>query len=122
MSTGLSNRDISIIKTVLQDFPEVESATLFGSRAKGNFKTGSDIDIAISLKKDSQKSIQEIHDKLEEETPLPYFFDVIDFNTIQNSDLIKHIKRVGIDILMYEPITNITSGSMKLIPSSKIES
>ena len=106
MSIGLSNRDISIIKTVLQGFSEVESATLFGSRAKGNFKTGSDIDIAISLKKGSQKSIQEIHDKLEEETPLPYFFDVIDFNTIQNSDLIEHIKRVGIDILMYKPAIN----------------
>ena len=99
MSTGLSNKDMSIIKAVLQDFSEIESATLFGSRAKGNFKTGSDIDIAISLKKGFQKSIQKIHDKLEEETPLPYFFDVIDINTIQNSDLIAHIKRVGIELL-----------------------
>lgn len=100
MSTGLSNRDISIIKAVLHGFSEIESATLFGSRAKGNFKTGSDIDIAISLKKNSHESIQKIHDKLEEETTLPYFFDVIDINTIQNSDLIKHIKRVGINILI----------------------
>jgi len=105
MNTGLSYKDMSIIKTALQNFTGVESAILFGSRAKGNFKTGSDIDIAISFKKDTQTNIQEIHDQLEEETPLPYFFDLVDFNTIQNQDLIEHIKRVGIDILMYNTHT-----------------
>jgi len=40
MNTGLSARDLSIIKTTIASFEAVESATLFDSRAKGNYKTG----------------------------------------------------------------------------------
>jgi len=50
MNTGLSAKDLSIIKTTIGSFEAVESVTLFGSRAKGNYKTDSDIDIAIKLK------------------------------------------------------------------------
>jgi len=36
---------------------------------------------------------------LNEETTLPYFFDVINLEKIKSSNLIQHIERVGIDIL-----------------------
>ena len=104
MNTGLSATDLAIIKTAIGSFAGVESATLFGSRAKGNYKTGSDIDIAIKLKQATTDTlapnpISLIHDKLEEETPLPYFFDVINYHTIKNQALIEHIDRVGVKIL-----------------------
>jgi len=88
MNTGLSAKDLSIIKTTIASFEGVESATLFGSRAKGNYKIGSDIDIAIKLKQATTNTLTSnpinlIHDKLEEETPLPYFFDVINYHTIK---------------------------------------
>ncbi len=99
MNTGLSAKDLSIIKATIASFEEVESATLFGSRAKGNYKTGSDIDIAIKLNPVTSSPISLIHDKLEEETPLPYFFDAINYHTIKNQALIEHIDRVGVKIL-----------------------
>ena len=104
MNTGLSATDFSIIKTTIASFEDVESATLFGSRAKGNYKTGSDIDIAIKLKQATTNTLTSnpinlIHDKLEEETPPPYFFDVINYHTIKNQALIEHIDRVGVKIL-----------------------
>lgn len=99
MNTGLSQSDLEIIKATLHSFHNIDSAILFGSRAKGTYKKGSDVDIAIKLTSKSHKdSIQLIHDKLEEETPLPYFFDVIDITTIQNKDLLEHINRVGIPL------------------------
>ncbi len=102
MNTGLSAKDLSIIKTTIASFECMESATLFGSRAKGNYKTGSDIDIAIKLKQPTTPTpnpISLIHDKLEEETPLPYFFDAVNYHTIQNQALIEHINRVGVKLL-----------------------
>ncbi len=44
---GLRERDIKNIITTLNKFSEIESSKIFGSRAKGNYKKGSDIDIAI---------------------------------------------------------------------------
>ena len=104
MNTGLSATDLAIIKTAIGSFEGVESATLFESSAKGNYKTGSDIDIAIKLKQTTSNTltpnpISLIHDKLEEETPLPYFFDVVNYHTIKNKALIEHIDRVGVKIL-----------------------
>jgi len=104
MNTGLSAKDLSIIKTTIGSFEAVESTTLFGSRAKGNYKTGSDIDIAIKLKQTTTNTltpnpISFIYHKLEEETQLPYFFDVINYHTIKNQEFIEHIDRVGVKIL-----------------------
>ena len=47
MQYGLSDNDLLSIQSVLQHFPQVEQAILYGSRAKGNYKTGSDVDIAL---------------------------------------------------------------------------
>lgn len=96
MNTGLTGSDLKIIQHTIGAFDNIEPVILFGSRAKGTYKKGSDVDIAIIFtNKNQSNSIQLIHDKLEEETPLPYFFDVIDYNTIQNKELIEHIERVG---------------------------
>ncbi len=97
MDTGLSTHDLDIIKNTLAKFPAVRTATLFGSRAKGTYKQGSDIDIAIELTpSEAGTTTNLLHDVLEEETPLPYFFDVVDYSTIENQELIDHIDRVGI--------------------------
>lgn len=47
MNFGLVDGDLSSIVRAISSFEEIEKATLFGSRAKGNYKSGSDIDIAI---------------------------------------------------------------------------
>lgn len=94
---GLSTKDINEIIHVISQFPAVREAVIFGSRAKGNFKTGSDIDIAIKGENVSAV-LPQIHFKLEEDTSLPFFFDLIDYSSISNPDLTDQINRVGISL------------------------
>ncbi len=51
MNHGLWQRDIEEIVQANRRFPEIEEVLLFGSRAKGNYKLGSDVDIAIKGRK-----------------------------------------------------------------------
>ena len=44
---GLLDRDIKYIRKALEKYDEIEKAVIFGSRAMGNYKKGSDVDIAI---------------------------------------------------------------------------
>lgn len=97
MTGGLTDRDWQIIKEVFAQFPEVKEAFLFGSRAKGNYKRGSDVDIA--LKGDHlSRAVTRISANLNEESPLPYCFDVLDYKAIASIDLLSHIDRVGVKI------------------------
>ncbi len=95
MNNGLTDNDIKIISSVLEKFVEVETAVIYGSRALGNFKKGSDVDISLKGENLSNEICSKIHFMLEEETLLPYFFDITNFNTISNINLIDHINRVG---------------------------
>lgn len=47
MEFGLTEKDLAYIKAVIAEFAEIRQAVIFGSRAKGNFKRGSDVDIAV---------------------------------------------------------------------------
>lgn len=92
---GLRDSDINTIRQVLQQFPEVQSALMFGSRAKGNYRSGSDVDIALKGEALSYQIILRISAQLNEETLMPYHFDVLDYNTLTNDQLKDHINRVG---------------------------
>jgi len=68
------------IITTMQQFPEIEKAAIFGSRVKGNYKPGSDVDIAIWGNDISFSTLSRLHAILEEESPMPYFFDIVDYS------------------------------------------
>ncbi len=93
---GLSEEDIRIIRLVLSKHQEVEEAHILGSRAKGNFKQGSDVDISLKGNNLSVHIAAAIQEELNEETQMPYQFDVLYYDSIENDDLRKHIDRVGI--------------------------
>ncbi len=93
---GLSENALSIIQNELSLHTEIEQASIFGSRAKGNYKPGSDIDIAIIGKKTDALLALNINGKLNESSPLPFHFDIVNYNDISNPDLKAHIDRVGI--------------------------
>ncbi len=91
---GLDPDTIRNIKTAFSELPQIEKVILYGSRAKGNYKKGSDIDITLLGKNLNLQTIYQLDDKLDE-LYLPYTFDISIFNQIDNLDLIDHIKRVG---------------------------
>lgn len=92
---GLLDRDIEYITKAMEKFNEIEKAIVFGSRAMGNYKKGSDIDIAIIGDKVDSRIIYSLDDYLNEIYPLPYFFDILDFKSIANENLKEHINIEG---------------------------
>ena len=96
MSSGLSPAEVDIICHAAKKLMSVREVVLFGSRAKGTFSTGSDVDLAV--KGCSTDDAIRLSSILNEETTLPYFFDVVVYETIQSRDLIEHIDRVGMKI------------------------
>lgn len=48
MEYGLDTKYMEMIRSIFSRYPEVEKAILFGSRAKGNYKRGADIDMAVA--------------------------------------------------------------------------
>jgi predicted nucleotidyltransferase len=96
MHFGLKESTIKKIRSVLARHPQVEEAVLYGSRAKGNFKNGSDIDLTLCGSAELTldvlyKIVQEIDDLL-----LPYTIDLSIFTSLSDPDLIEHIRRVGV--------------------------
>jgi predicted nucleotidyltransferase len=94
---GLSQRDVNTLINILRKYSAVADVVLFGSRAKGTFKPGSDIDLAVMNNGVSNAEILKIKNDLEESS-LPYFVDVVNYPKIKTADLINHIKRVGVSI------------------------
>lgn len=95
---GLKDTDIATIKSAIAEFSVIKDARIYGSRAKGNFKPGSDVDIALFGDVDFNV-ISTLNRKLNEEGTMPYFFDITAYETSENEDLKAHIDRVGISIL-----------------------
>lgn len=92
---GLLERDLKYILEAVNKYSEIEEVIIFGSRAMGNYKKGSDVDIALKGEYVNRKIVCRLSDDLNEEYPLPYFFDVVNYNNISNEELKKHIDNVG---------------------------
>lgn len=95
MNFGLKEFELDYIVNTIKKFPEIDKAIIFGSRAKGNYKPGSDVDIAVCGEHVSFDTLTALHSKLEEEVPLPYFFDVVDYTHLSHKELKDHINRAG---------------------------
>ena len=95
---GLSDSALEQVTEAIRQFDQIVAVVLFGSRAKGNYKPGSDIDLAVKGDRVSPRNVAQLADCLNEETPLPYFFDVVHYETLDNQALVDHIDRVGIVI------------------------
>ena len=91
----LPKNSIKLILEAIRSFPSIDEAVVFGSRAKGKSKRGSDIDIAIKGEQINFDVVTKLSSLLNEELPLPYYFDIIDYKAIQNEALREHINRVG---------------------------
>ena len=94
MNFGLKQEDINKINEIFSHYTAIEQVILYGSRAKGNFQPGSDIDLAIIDLNLSFSDVSDIEMKLDD-LLLPYKIDLAQKRKISNLDLIEHINRVG---------------------------
>lgn len=97
MTTGLTDNHLAILRTAISHFPEIEVALLFGSRAKGTYREGSDVDLAVKGDSVTRRTVAALNSELEDSL-LPFFVDVVAYNSISNAELKSHIDRVGIKI------------------------
>lgn len=94
---GILEADIQRIVSIFRANPNINELILFGSRAKGNFDQGSDIDLVI--KGQALKLNDILKAKLEvDKLLLPYKFDIVIYNRIKEKALLNHIDRVGVKL------------------------
>ena len=98
MNFGLSNKTLTKIIDSMKEFDEIEGMIIFGSRALGNYKRGSDIDLALIGEDVNEQIVLELSKRLNQELPLPYHFNIIAYGSIKNEALIEHIDQYGIMI------------------------
>ncbi len=92
---GLDPDTLINIKNIFSKFENISKVILYGSRAKGNYKKGSDIDITLVGKElNLNNTVYPLMDAIEE-LYLPYTFDISILKQIDNKNLIDHINRVG---------------------------
>lgn len=95
MRFGLKDEVIEEIQSIFIKYPQIEKAVLYGSRAKGNFKNGSDIDLTLFGAGLNLNLLYKIENEIDD-LLLPYSIDLSIFEQITNTDLIEHIGRAGI--------------------------
>jgi len=100
---GLTTATVEKIVGVLALFPAVEEAVLFGSRAKGSHKPGSDIDLSLVGESLDWRTVGRIYDALDDQM-LPYRFSLILFDRNTDPDVAAHITRVGVPLYQREPV------------------
>ena len=94
-SFGLPDQTLRTVRAILADYPTVEKAILYGSRAKGNYRKGSDIDLTLIGAALNHGLLAEIATRLEACT-IPYTVDLSLITQIDNPNLLAHIDRVGV--------------------------
>lgn len=92
---GLKPDVIERMNAVFAAFPDVAQVILYGSRAKGDFKRGSDIDLCLVGDGLSMPTLLKIDTELDD-LLLPYKIDLSIRGHIDNTALLSHIERVGI--------------------------
>jgi type I restriction enzyme S subunit len=95
MNYGLPEPTIEKIRGVFGRFPEIEKAVIYGSRAKGNFKPGSDIDLTLYGEALTSNLLPKIESALDD-LLLPYKIDLSIFDELNHAKLRDHIERVGV--------------------------
>jgi len=93
---GLSADVIAKIHAVFGNFASIEKAILYGSRAKGTYRNGSDIDLTLIGKNLTHTQLLSIELALDE-LMLPYKFDLSLHHQLDSPELLDHIRRVGIE-------------------------
>lgn len=97
MNYGLEDKEWKVLTDAFAKCDGIEGVILYGSRAKGNYKPFSDVDITLLGENLTRHNVNTLA-LLIDDLMLPYQFDISIFNQLHNEDLVDHIKRRGIMI------------------------
>jgi len=96
-SFGLSAATLDKLNSVFARHSAIDAVLIYGSRAKGNYRAGSDIDLSIKGSEIPFAELMQIEDQIDD-LMLPYTVDLSQYRQLENADLIAHIDRVGVEI------------------------
>ena len=95
MQYGLSDKTLNTINSIFSKYQNIKQVVLYGSRAKGNYRNGSDIDLALKTGENfCFTDLLRVGNDFDD-SDMPYFVDVSNYDHISNPDLKAHIDRVG---------------------------
>ena len=100
---GLPARTLEEITSALRRFPDIRWVKLYGSRAMGRQRPGSDIDLAFSGPIDHSAALAGAFDEL----PTPYLFDVTHWESLRHEGLRQHIAEVGVMVPGFSPCAEL---------------
>ena len=90
---GITQNIINELNNIFHKYENIEKVIIYGSRAKGNFREGSDIDLTI-IGGIERKDLMKIKDEIDD-SYIPYLFDISIYNQLTSESLKDHINRVG---------------------------
>ena len=95
MQYGLSEKTLNTLNLIFRKYPDIRQVILYGSRAKVNYRNGSDIDLTIKAGENfTFTNLLRISGDFDD-SDMPYFVDVSIYDKLSNPDLKAHIDRVG---------------------------
>lgn len=92
---GFPASAISALKTIFKSYPQIDQVILYGSRAKGTYRNGSDIDLCINAPTMGLTELLAIENKIDD-LLLPWKVDLSLKHKLDNKELLDHIGRVGV--------------------------
>jgi len=90
---GIAQNTVNELNQIFNKYKNIEKVILYGSRAKGNYREGSDIDLTI-IGDVEREDLMKIKDEIED-SYIPYLFDISIYNQLNSESLKEHINRVG---------------------------
>ncbi|WP_448520647.1 nucleotidyltransferase domain-containing protein [Rhodoflexus sp.] len=94
MKFGLDQATVDKIHSVFVRYPEIEEVIIYGSRAKGTHREGSDIDITLKGANVTDRTRSNVWLDIDD-LNTPYLFDISVFHSLESGSLLEHINRVG---------------------------
>jgi len=108
---GLPPATLEKLNSVFARYSAIETVLIYGSRAKGNYRAGSDIDLTIKGSEIPFAEFMQIKDQIDD-LMLPYNVDLSQYRQLENADLIAHIDRVGVEVYARDVIDEILSSPL----------
>ena len=93
--TGLPEHAVEQICRIFRDYPPIRRVILYGSRAMGTYRPGSDIDLCVEAESLRLTELLAIENRIDD-LLLPWKVDLSLLHHIDNPALLDHIRRVGV--------------------------